>query len=174
MRVIAGQFKGRTLFAPKDQSIRATQERVREALFSIIGEKIHQAKVLDLFAGTGGIGIEALSRGAEHVVFVDISPEVVKRNVTGLEAEFKVIKSSVPTYLKRDTNKYDIIFMDPPWQQARLYSDTLIGIVNSDILAPTGWLICEHYKKIEIPDIPLAAEIVNYQYGDTILRIYKT
>lgn len=126
MRVIAGQFRGVRLFTPKNNSIRPTTDRVREFIFAYLGDGIVDNTVLDLFAGTGAFGVEALSRGARAVTFIDVSFQaltLVKRNLQKTKASARIVKKSAETFLKYNHTQesYNIIFCDPPYKYDRFY-----------------------------------------------------
>ena len=177
MRVIAGLHRGRRLLGPRGQAIRPTSDRVKEALFSILGERTLGARVLDLYAGTGSIGIEALSRGATHVTFVETDREalrLVRSNLQqcGLEQCAHVCACQVSQFFRRGTEwsgPYDIIFCDPPY---RLTPEllTLAGEWHAGWLAEEAVVIVEHSSKEHMPATlgPLS-QVKRYDYGDTAL-----
>ncbi|MFZ5877104.1 MAG: 16S rRNA (guanine(966)-N(2))-methyltransferase RsmD [Nitrospirota bacterium] len=183
MRVIAGRFKGRRLRAPRGYAVRPTSDKVKGALFNILGSRIEGAKVVDLFAGTGSIGIEALSRGAAHVLFVEDDPaarEAIAANLAACEIparEATLWKGRGVAGLIRHLKTHpgdaaDLIFADPPYRQPetlRLLRPFVAGLG----LADDGWLIVEHSKDAEIPppEPPVALARV-CAYGDTVLSIF--
>ncbi len=180
MRVIAGAQKGRLLKGPSSRGLRPTPNRVREALFSIIGPRIQGARVADFFAGTGAVGIEALSRGAGHVAFVDSDPQAVKllrANVThcGLAARAAVYAVPVATFLRRhgpSAGPYDIVFADPPYR-----SDAGVAFLSSlttgVTLALGSLIILEHDSKATVPaEIGGLHLVRDYRYGDTTLSLF--
>jgi 16S rRNA (guanine966-N2)-methyltransferase len=175
VRVIAGALGGRTLVAPRGHDVRPTSDRVREALFSILGEAVVEARVLDLFAGSGALGIEALSRGAASAVFVDSSAAsiaAVRRNLAALSLEAEVRREPAAVYLQRARGarrQYDLVFVDPPYRQASALGRELSGEVAS-VLAPGGRVVAESDRRgpLEL-DNPLLTE---RRYGDTLIRIY--
>jgi 16S rRNA (guanine(966)-N(2))-methyltransferase RsmD len=124
MRIVAGRFKGRRLHAPKSRSVRPTTDRVREALFSILADRVEGARVLDLFAGTGAVGLEALSRGAASAVFVERDAgavRLIRENVRtcGAEPEAEILAESAPRAVRKLAARgarFDLIFMDPPYR----------------------------------------------------------
>ncbi len=151
MRVIAGKARGKKLFQPKDESIRPTLDRVKESLFNILGFEIKDALFLDLFSGSGAIGIEALSRGAKKVIFVDNvtnSCELTKKNILSCKFEtssYELQKNDVESSLKSLSNKkltFDYIFMDPPYGFTNV-EPLILSISNLKILSPKGQLIVE-------------------------------
>jgi 16S rRNA (guanine966-N2)-methyltransferase len=172
MRVVAGELKGRRLATPPRRSaaVRPTADRVREALFAILGE-IDGAGVLDLYCGTGALGIEALSRGAGRAKLVDTNLSLARRNVRdlGLESRVTLVRSDALRYLRRSRGHFDLIFCDPPYRLA----DRLEGELDSLVpgrLAEGGRLICESAARRPIRlTMPL---IVERRYGDTLIRIH--
>ncbi|MFC1771243.1 16S rRNA (guanine(966)-N(2))-methyltransferase RsmD [Candidatus Margulisiibacteriota bacterium] len=182
MRIISGKYKGLRLYFSKTEKLRPTADRVKESLFNIINDSISEALVLDLFAGTGSLGYEAYSRGAKKVVLVDIDDKVLKKNLMLLmqkdaqdvQSKIKVIKAPFFRFLKQNTTKFDLIFIDPPWNKISYYDDALKAISEFDILAPEGLICLEHRKNIIIqPNFPLLRFIDSYHYGDTCLTILK-
>ncbi len=160
MRIVAGQKKGRKLKSPKGRDVRPTLDRVREALFSSLGGHVKGARVLDLFAGTGALGLEALSRGAMEAVFIDKSREVrrvLKENISdlGFEAESSVIGGDGIVALKEfgeSGRSFDLVFMDPPYA-SRLLEKALSLFGEGELLAPDGVIVAEHAKGAEF-DLP--------------------
>lgn len=146
MRIISGKARGTNLFAPEGLDTRPTLDRVREAIFSMIFTRIDDARVLDLFAGSGAMGLESLSRGAAEVDFVDISPKAcdcVKKNLdkTRLEGG-RVTNCDFKTFLAKCKGAYDIIFLDPPY--AAGYYDTALDIIKENgLLADDGIIVAE-------------------------------
>jgi 16S rRNA (guanine966-N2)-methyltransferase len=177
MRIIAGKYKGRTLKFPKDRHFRPTQDRVKEALFSIIQQDMPDASFLDLCCGTGGISLEAISRGAKVAVAVDSDTSIIRQNKDILsdedQSKLKLVTKKVPSFLKVCRGTFDLIFFDPPWGDIDLYSAALKHICDFDILAPGGKLIVEFSKKIDVPfdDFQLSPTI--YQYGDTKIGLIE-
>jgi 16S rRNA (guanine(966)-N(2))-methyltransferase RsmD len=181
MRVIAGVHRGRRLIGPTGQAIRPTADRVREALFSILGQRTPGARLLDLYAGTGAIGIEALSRGAAHVTFVEANRQALRllhRNLAacGMEQQTRVCASRVEDFFRRNqptSGPYDIIFCDPPY-------DVTIDLMTSIQTWDTGWfaddgiVVVEHARKAAIP--PTLGWLMpgrRYDYGDTALTVWR-
>lgn len=177
MRISGGTGRGRRLIAPSGSAVRPTSDKVRQALFNILGDRVSGAAFLDLFAGAGGIGIEAISRGAGTVVFVDASRHsvrAIKDNLdrTGLGQKAKVVMAEAGAFIKRPSGPYDIIFMDPPY--AEDVSPLLERIGYSGLLKPDGILIYEHFRKRPSPD--KAGGLVLFRearYGDTVLAFYR-
>ncbi len=177
MRITGGTGKGRRLRVPAGSRVRPTSDKVKQALFNILGGKVSGSLFLDLFAGTGGIGIEALSRGAQQVFFVDDSRsslEATRHNIdqAGFGDKVKVIPSRAESYLKKAQEQFDVIFLDPPYS---LDQDPLLHLVSSSgVLKPDSTVVFEHFKKQKSPEtagrLVLDREAV---YGDTVLAFYR-
>jgi len=172
LRVIAGVHGGRRLTTPAGPGTRPTSDRVREALFSILGEAVvRDARVLDLFAGSGALGIEALSRGAAAATFVDSDPRAVKAIRTNLESlglEAEVLREDWRAAL--DTaRQYALLFLDPPYRLTERLAPDLSKAVES-LLAPGGTLVSESDRRAPLVlELPLRDE---RRYGDTLIRIH--
>ena len=165
MRVIAGKARGTKLISPEGLETRPTSDRIKESLFNIIAPDLYDSLFLDLFSGSGGIGIEALSRGAQEAVFVDMSKgacESIKTNVekTRFIHESTMINASIEfalNQLGKENKMFNIIFMDPPYNKD-IINDTIELIIKNRLLAPNGYLIVErdstykmaHYKELEL------------------------
>ncbi|MBK8014745.1 MAG: 16S rRNA (guanine(966)-N(2))-methyltransferase RsmD [Deltaproteobacteria bacterium] len=180
MRIVAGRFGGRTLVAPKGDRTRPTADRVREALFSRLFD-VNDLEVLDLFAGSGAIGLEALSRGARHAHFVEHAPRALaalRRNIAALgltRAACTVLETSVANAVRRlelDDRRFDLIFADPPYREAEAVLPALLAAAEK-LLKPGGRFIVEHAARTEplggIPGLALGAI---RRYGDTALSEY--
>lgn len=182
MRVIAGIAKKRQLKAPRGLQVRPTSDRVKEALFNILGPSIAGSSFLDLFAGTGNIGIEALSRGADRAVFVERDIKnirIIKDNlgITGLEANARLLCLNVNkaiSLLGQEGQVYDLIFIDPPYLKD-LVSSTLNNIIKNDLLKPGGTIIVESSKRDPTPrDAAASLRLLRQEkYGDTLLSFYN-
>lgn len=178
MRVIAGTAKGRKLHAPQGMTTRPTPSRVREALFSIIAGHISQARVLDLFAGTGALGIEALSRGAASAVFVEQDRKVadlLRRNLQSFASVSRVVtapaQKAVAT-LGSSEAPFDLIFLDPPYAKG-LIEPTLQRLIEHAMLAPGVLVVCEHHSKTPPPQGP--EPLVLHQarvFGDVAITLF--
>ena len=175
MRIVGGRVGGRTLHAPRGRGTRPTPERVREALFSILGD-VGGARVLDLYAGSGALALEALSRGAASATFVDSSAAAVaaiRRNLDELGLEGEVRRQRACAFLGRaleDARQYDLVFLDPPYRHATVLSRELSESI-APVLAPGARVIAE-----SDPRAPLVLEGLSLlderRYGDTMIRIY--
>ncbi len=175
MRIIAGAFKGFQLKAPKSQRVRPTSDRVREFVFSCIHMDIVGAHVLDLFAGTGALGIEALSRGARDAVFVDNSREsidVVKQNLARVKKNATVVKRRAEMFLKTTDHSFDFIFCDPPYAFDR-FESILQSIVENNILSDDGLIIYESaFKQQPVLHYGLKTSRLK-KMGDTLITFYE-
>ena len=178
MRVISGKARGIQLKTPEGQLTRPTIDRVKEALFSIINFDIPLSEVLDLFGGTGQLGIEALSRGAKRAVFVDQREDacrLIRENLrrTRLEADGRVVRADYMDYLRRCKEKYDIIFLDPPYAEVFL-ENALKCITEIDILRSGGIIVTERPLGKELPwEFDGYTRSRDYKYGRVLLTIYR-
>ena len=178
MRVITGKARGIQLKTPEGMQTRPTADRVKEALFSIIHFDVPGARVLDLFGGTGQLGIEALSRGAESAVFVDAREEscrLIRENLkrTKLEKDAKVIRSDYLDYLNRCREQYNIILLDPPYAEVFL-ENALKRITEIDILQSDGIIVAERPLGKELPwEFEGFSRSKDYKYGKVLLPIYR-
>ena len=178
MRVITGKARGVQLKTPDGMNTRPTADRVKEALFSIIQSDIPGASVLDLFAGTGQLGIEALSRGASNAVFVDIREDacaLIKENLkrTKLQSQAQVIKAEYTQFLRNCRQKFGIIFLDPPYSEEFL-EKSLNFITEIDILQSGGIIVTERPFGKPLPgDFPGYSRSKDYKYGKVILTIFR-
>lgn len=182
MRVIAGEAKGRSLKAPFGVSVlRPTSDKVREAIFDIIGPEIEDSGFLDLFCGTGAMGIEALSRGARNVVFVDnksSSIDLVKDNLLkcGFKKKFEIIQCDVLQAIQSLSNRqrrFQYIFVDPPYS-SDLIIKTLEAISIGSLLLPKASVLVEHSVKKPVPEkISDLTSQKEYKFGDTVINLYR-
>lgn len=176
MRVITGKARGVQLKTPDGMLTRPTADRVKEALFSIISFDIPGAKVLDLFGGTGQLGIEALSRGAERCVFVDAREDackLIKENLKRTKLEGTVIRSDYMEYLNRCKEQFSIIFLDPPYAEEYL-ENAINRIAEIDILQTDGIIVAERPVGKELPwEFDGYQRSKDYKYGKTLLTIYR-
>ena len=178
MRVIAGTARGVQLKTPEGMQTRPTIDRVKEALFSIIHFDIPGAKVLDLFGGTGQLGIEALSRGAAAATFVDQSDaacKLIKENLrrTKFDQKGRLVRGDYLEYLSRCREQYDIIFLDPPYAEVFL-ENALKRITEIDILQSGGIIVAERPLGKELPwDFDGFTRSKDYKYGKVLLTLYR-
>ena len=175
MRVIAGTYGGRTLKAPAGADTRPTSDRVREALFSILGDRVQDARVLDLFAGSGALGIEALSRGAATATFVDKAAPAIRAvgaNLEALGADATVVRAEARRFLggaSRSGRSYDLVFLDPPYRLDAALAAALPEAVKA-VLAPGATVVSESDRRAPLEiDLPIDDE---RRYGDTLIRIH--
>ena len=178
MRVISGKARGVNLKTPAGTATRPTADRVKEAVFSIIQFDLPGATVLDLFGGTGQLGIEALSRGAKNAVFVDERDDACKllrENLkrTKLEGEGRVIRSDYSAFLKSTSQKFDIIFLDPPYAEVFL-ENSLNLITQIDILQSGGIIVTERpVEKELLLDFTGYNRSKDYKYGNTLITLFR-
>jgi 16S rRNA (guanine966-N2)-methyltransferase len=172
--VIAGAFGGRALVAPRGRATRPTSDRVREALFSVLAD-VHGDRVLDLYAGSGALAIEALSRGAAQATLVDSSGAAVaaiRRNLQALGIEAEVVRQTASAFLERARNgarQYDLVFIDPPYRRASSLGPQLTAAL-APVLATGARVIAESDRRN-----PLELEqglLDERRYGDTLIQIY--
>lgn len=187
MRVITGSAKGRTLKTVKDRSVRPTADRVKESIFNVLAPRLPEARFLDLFAGSGAVGIEALSRGAACCTFVELVPshlKVVAENLetTGLTARAELIRRDARAAIRDLSHRgrqYDIVFVDPPYGQG-LVPEVLEAVAGTGLLAADGWVICEHHRRDPVPDLvparDAAGSLSRFReliFGETVVSLYR-
>lgn len=179
MRVIAGAFKGRNLKSPPSMQVRPTSDRLRETLFNVIAARLPDSRFLDLCAGSGAVGIEALSRGAAHATFVDRS----RRSCQLIEANLELCRvpeeqrdiycAEASEFLKQNqANPWDLIYFDPPYKDDYLPTLRILG--SSKLVNDGGLLICEHHHKTELPEtIGTLSRTRVLKQGDSSLSFYS-
>ena len=178
MRVITGKARGVVLKTPEGMSTRPTADRVKEALFSIIQFDVPSARVLDLFGGTGQLGIEALSRGAKSAVFVDEQEsacKLIRENLrrTRLEQDARVVRSDYRVFLNSTKETFDIIVLDPPYAEDFL-ENSLKMITEIDILQSGGIIVTERPVGKELSfELPGYSRSRDYKYSSTVLTIFR-
>ncbi len=179
MRVIAGSAKGRRLSPVPGEGTRPVTDRVKESLFNLIGSSIEGVRVLDLFAGTGGVGIEALSRGAAHATFVDkarAAVRTVERNLreTGLEDKAWVIHGDAFHYVAHHNGEpYHLVYIAPP-QYEDLWAKAIVAVDDTDILAPRGLVVVQiHPKEDHHVALTRLERTHERRYGSTLLLFFK-
>ena len=181
MRIIAGKYRGRILKSPPDGKTRPTSDRLRETLFNILNARINEdTRFLDLCAGSGAVGIEAISRGVKHATFVDISRKacaLIEENLDHLqipEEQTEIVQSDAERFLSKSAETFDIVYYDPP------YSEEYLGVLrkfagdDQEILADTGVVIAEHHAKQMLPD--LLGNLRRWRLlkqGDSCLSFYE-
>jgi 16S rRNA (guanine(966)-N(2))-methyltransferase RsmD len=180
MRIIAGEFKGRRLAAVKGR-VRPTSDRVREAIFNVLGPAVAEARVLDLFAGTGALSLEALSRGARDAVLVEdhgTALNILRDNIKtlGLENRTRVLTLPVTRALKKlaaQGEHFNLVFLDPPYERG-LALKTLTALQGSGLLLPEARIIAEHSQRERLPELAGALKLSQCRrYGDTQVAFYE-
>lgn len=186
MRIIAGKFRGRNLKSPPSLEVRPTSDRLRETLFNVIAPRIEDARFLDLCAGSGAVGIEALSRGAAHVTFVDRSREMwslIKSNLDHCrieEDQSQVVQAEAQDYLQRVSGQqrasepWDIVFFDPPYADDYLPILETFATPASNLFSENGLLIVEHHHKTILPEeLGRIRRTRVLKQGDSALSFYE-
>jgi 16S rRNA (guanine(966)-N(2))-methyltransferase RsmD len=182
MRVIAGKYRSRLLKAPGKLKLRPTSDRLRETLFNVLGPTVQDSLFIDLFAGTGAVGIEAISRGAKRTIFIEshtAAVQLIKQNLIALDAiagndliEADAVKGL--ERLQRWNIMADFIFHDPPYDNDEAYTRTLEYLDASHLIAPQGIVIVEHWYSFELPEIFNRLERTRVLgQGDTVLSFYR-
>lgn len=158
VRIIAGKWRGRKLNFPSEKGLRPTSDRIRETLFNWLAPVLPGASCLDLFAGSGALGFEAASRGASHVVLVEPQPAVVqalRENLQRLDAEcIEIVQSDAEAFLSGVTGKFDVVFVDPPFDDTRLLATAVRLLGTCDCLKPDALIYLEMPKKAPPPVVP--------------------
>ncbi|MBW2060147.1 MAG: 16S rRNA (guanine(966)-N(2))-methyltransferase RsmD [Deltaproteobacteria bacterium] len=183
MRIIGGKYRGRRLIVPRGLAVRPTADRVREAIFNILGPGVEGRKVLDLFAGTGALGLEAMSRGAIRAVFVDKRPEAlaaINRNIDalGLKESTRILKIDLnrgPGPLKNEAKQFDLVFMDPPYCED-LIQRALSMMVRFRLASPDTLVVAEYWRKEDLSQISKNWSLTEERiYGQTkvVFFVYK-
>ena len=175
VRIISGQFGGRKIESTDNDRTHPMGERIRNALFNSLGSEVEGAEVLDAFAGTGSIGIEALSRGASQAMFIEkdrIAQDILAKNVTmlGLEERATIIRTTVNSWLaSSEPPLFDIIFVDPPYDDTQFSTaEKLLGL-----LKPNGLMVLSHPGRSETPTRPGVVVVDNRSYGSARLTFYR-
>jgi 16S rRNA (guanine(966)-N(2))-methyltransferase RsmD len=178
MRIIGGKYKRRKLIASDDLSIRPAMDRVREFIFNVLQTDIPKAKILDIFAGSGSLGLESLSRGAEFAAFVDMNPKAIKaieKNIENIKLEeaYQIFRQDAFKFVEHSPYKFDIIFCDPPYKMEN-FVGIIEEIVNNDLLNEDGVLLIEHYSKIQLPEsFGNVFRFRDKKFGKTIISLYR-
>jgi 16S rRNA (guanine(966)-N(2))-methyltransferase RsmD len=185
MRITGGLHRSRPLRAPRGSTTRPTSDRVREALFGILASAgaIEGANVLDLYAGTGALGLEALSRGAARATFVESSRfaiEALKANVAGLglAASTHIVEGEVERSVRRIASgaPFDVVLADPPWAfvESGEAPRAVLGLLAAGLFSPDAWVVLEHSSRTPPPRAGALSCVQTRAYGDTTLTFYKT
>ena len=179
MRVIAGRYRGRIITTVKDRSVRPATDRVRQTIFDMLATRLilEGAAVLDLFAGSGSLGIEALSRGAHHATFVEENALIarsIRQNVQslGCTAQSNVVAMDAARYIQSESGSFDLIFADPPYAYERT-TELPGSIVESGFLRPHGLLIIEHTKEIAFVNTSLYTVGPVKKFGTSVITFFK-
>lgn len=182
MRVISGEKKGHKLIAPKGNEVRPTEDKVKESFFNIISPIKIDSIILDLFAGTGSIGIEFLSRGSKLAYFVDWNPESIKAIRKNLDHTKYIEKSQVCALesrialkrFKKEFLKFDYIYVDPPYAEIDLFHEILVMVSELDILSQNGVIVVEHDKKLDLQgNYGVIVKFDHRIYGNKAMTYYK-
>jgi len=182
MRIISGQYRGLIIKTLKGGKLRPTSEQLRETLFDVLGPRIEGARFLDAYAGSGAVGLEALSRGAKEVVFIEHhrpAAEVIRQNLAALKikAGFWLLTCAVLTGLERLAEQgepFDFVFLDPPYDAIREYHQTLRELGRSRLLAPTSLVIAEHSRHLRLEEEYAALRRTRLiRHGDAQLAFYR-
>lgn len=178
MRVIAGKYKGRTLFSPKDQSIRPTTDRIKENVFNLLQNRVAGSRFLDLFGGSGAMSIEALSRGAVSTVTVDASRDsmaLIKKNFhkIGVGSEAELLELTYDIALKRLAGrKFDLVYLDPPYR-APYVADIFTLLAENAVLSEEGVVVYEHATEIPFAPFEGWSVIDSRKYGSVTIEILR-
>lgn len=179
MRIIAGKFKGRQLVSFKADHIRPTTDRVKETLFNILQGDVEDMNILDLFAGTGNLGLEALSRGASQITFVEKNPksiEIIKKNIEQLKIEksdYSILKADVIEFLEKCTVSFGLIFIDPPFTE-KMGHRVMLSLSKSKAYSETTIIAIESVKGEVMED--QYGELIRFDkrdYGDKVLSLFR-
>ncbi|MGH9717327.1 MAG: 16S rRNA (guanine(966)-N(2))-methyltransferase RsmD [Candidatus Acidiferrales bacterium] len=182
MRVIAGKFRSRRLKSPPTLRVRPTSDRLRETIFNVLGPAVEDSLFFDLYAGTGAIGVEAISRGAREVIFLEShakTASLIRDNLTalGIREGAEVIQEPAARGLEKLAARHllaDFIFLDPPYNAQDEYMQTLEFLDASHLVAPEGIVIAEHQRKIDLPDHFVRLERTRLlEQGDAALSFYR-
>lgn len=181
MRVISGKSKGRRLRTIPGDSTRPTADRVKESIFNLLGPTLQGVQVLDLFAGSGALGIEAISRGAKTVVFIDNNfraIQVIKENIEscGFQSEATIHHLNAKqalNQLKEEGQLFDLVFLDPPYNNQQ-YEEIILTILKNNLLTEKARVVVEYDYKLSLPsEIGMLSLIKNNKYGDIKIAIYQ-
>lgn len=180
MRIIGGQWRGRRLYAPEGMETRPTSDKAREALFNIIRNDVLDAQVLDLFAGSGALALEALSRGAKAAILTESSrkaAQAARRNIElcGAQETARLILSEWQAALPQLAGqRFSLVFLDPPWRMTDAYNDAMNRLLTLDLLSEDALIIMEHSREAALPAVPDAFERCDVRrYGEACLSFVR-
>lgn len=182
MRIISGKYRGLRVATLKGDNLRPTSDQLRESLFNVLGPEVEGRRFLDAYAGTGAVGIEALSRGASEVVFVEHfrpAAELIRKNLSGLRIEsgFVVMTCAVLAALERleqEGVRFDFVFLDPPYQEIKEYHHVLRRLARGNLLLPTSVVVAEHSRRCTLEERYLALQRTRLlKRGDSQLSFYR-
>ncbi len=182
MRIISGTYRGLRLRTLKCGNLRPTTDQLRETLFDVLGPRVEGSTFLDAYAGTGAVGIEAISRGARDVVFIEhhrAASQLIRQNLAALEIDsgYALLTCAVLTgleRLEREGEHFDTVFLDPPYEEIREYHHTLRQLARGSLLLPTSVVIAEHSKHIQLEENYLALHRTRLlRHGDAQLAFYR-
>ena len=182
MRIISGTYRGLRLRTLKGGNLRPTTDQMRETLFDVLGPSVEGASFLDAYAGTGAVGLEAVSRGARDVVFIEhhrAAAQLIRQNLASLQIDsgYALLTCAVLTgleRLERENEHFDVVFLDPPYEEIREYHHTLRQLARGLLLQPTSIVVAEHSKHVELEDNYLALHRTRLlRHGDAQLSFYR-
>jgi 16S rRNA (guanine(966)-N(2))-methyltransferase RsmD len=183
MRIVAGKFRSRHLLPLKKLKLRPTSDRLRETLFNVLAGRVENSRVLDLFAGTGAIGIEAISRGSSSVVFADnhsAAAKLIRENLASLEvtAGVRVLVAdavaAIATLAREKTPPFDLVFLDPPYAQESQYRTVLDALATSPLVGADTIVIAEHAKSLQLPAaVSGLRSLRELRQGDSALTFFR-
>lgn len=179
MRIVGGEAGGRRILAPEGRETRPTSERVREAVFSMLGGRMDGERALDVFAGSGAMALEALSRGADSALMCDSSPRaaaIIRRNIEalGYGARARLIARDWRAALAGPGGGYTLVFIDPPYKRVEEYARVLEHLARAGRLAPGARLVLEHEARLSLDGLPAGYEALKpRRYGDTAITLLK-
>lgn len=180
MRIIAGKYAKRNLFTLKSNKTRPTSDKVKGSLFNSMGQFFNGGEVLDLYSGSGALGIEAVSRGYEHATLVDISSqacEIIKKNValTKEPEKFDILRmrdSQALKYFKENGKKFDLVFLDPPYLKEKIVK-VMTRLLQDSLLSQGAWIVAETDEHTELPPVEGFKIIKDHHLGRTKVKIYE-
>lgn len=182
MRIISGEARGRKLFAPSGDDTRPTSDKIRGSVFNIIGTRIYDARVLDLFGGTGALALEAISRGAESAVIVDVARaaiQAIERNAQNVakedfEKRIRILKSDYRSAIGLlEGRAFDLVFLDPPYRMVEAYADALLRLKTAGKLSEDCLIVLERLKATEVPIPDDFIRMDTRFYGETAVEFLK-